>query len=317
VPEVLARLGLPEATPATVRPLPSGAYHRHAVLATPNDAWLLRACTGPQWGVPAAAQLTREHATLRALEPTGVAPRPVALLEAENGAGAPVLVEELVSGRHLDYARDMAAFGAALAQVHALTPLHLPRACARDELLTDGRACLADAHPGAEDEEAVALVRRLEAAAAAAPVAPSRLVLVHTDLNAANLLVDRGARILDWDAARLGPPEWDLAHALSPTTTHWDAASACTLDPEDCEALLEAYVAAAFDRGAAAHAVARVPALLAAVAFRALAWCLGFAAQARAEGLAVEPRLAEALQRYRRPEFVEHCLDVVGEPVAV
>ena len=317
MPEVLARLGLPEATPATVRPLPSGAYHRHAVLATPNDAWLLRTCTGPQWGVPAAAQLAREHGTLRALEPTGVAPRPVALLEGDSAGARAVLVEELVSGRHLDYARDMAALGAALAQVHALTPLHLPRACARDALLADGRAWLAAAEHAGEDDEAVALVRRLEAAAAAAPVAPTTLVLVHTDLNAANVLVDRGARILDWDAARLGPPEWDLAHALSPTTTHWDAATSCTLDPEDCEALLDAYVAAAGDRDAARRAVARVPALLAAVAFRALAWCLGFAAQARAGQLALEARLAEALERYRRPEFVEHCLDVVGEPVAV
>jgi hypothetical protein len=55
VPEVLARLGVPEATPVTVRPLATGAYHRHAVLATPGGAWMLRTCFGSEWGDAHAA----------------------------------------------------------------------------------------------------------------------------------------------------------------------------------------------------------------------------------------------------------------------
>jgi aminoglycoside phosphotransferase (APT) family kinase protein len=298
VPEVLASLGVPEATPVTVRPLATGAYHRHAVLATPGGAWLLRTCVEGEWGEAPA---------------TGVAPKPFALVGDENAA---VLVEELVAGRHLDYARDLTALGEALAQVHALAPAHVPRACPRDVLLADGRAWLRTAADAGDDRQAVALLRRLERIAATAPREPAPSVLVHTDLNAANVLVDCGARILDWEAARLGPPEWDLAHALSPTTTHWDGATACTLDLDDCGDLLDAYVAASADEDAARAAVERMPALMASVAFRALAWALGFAALARRHGRALDARIADALERYRRPAFVEHCLDVIGAPVA-
>jgi aminoglycoside phosphotransferase (APT) family kinase protein len=183
-------------------------------------------------------------------------------------------------------------------------------------LLADGRGWLRLAEEAGEDAEAIALLRRLERLAIAAPRERAPLVLVHTDLNAANVLVDSGARILDWDAARLGPAEWDLAHALSPTTTHWDGATACTLDPDDCAELLDAYVAASHDEDAARAAVARMPALLPSVAFRALAWALGFAARARHEGRPLDARIEAALERYRCPAFVEHCLDVIGTPVA-
>jgi hypothetical protein len=78
---------------------------------------------------------------------------------------------------------------------------------------------------------------------------------------------------------------------------------------------VEAYVAAADDRHAARAAALRMPALLASVGFRALAWCLGFAAQARADRRTLDPRIAESLERCRRPEHVEHCVDVVGAGV--
>jgi aminoglycoside phosphotransferase (APT) family kinase protein len=313
VPEVLASLGVPEATPVSVRLLTAGAYHRHAILAAPDGAWLLRACVDSEWGEPPAVALRRERETLLALEPTGVAPRPIALVGDDD---RPVLVEELVAGRHFDYARDLPALGEALAQVHALAPAHVPCTCPRELLPADGRAWLDAAEAAGEDAAAVALVRRLEPAAFAEARERAPHVLVHTDLNAANLLVDSGARILDWEAARLGPAEWDLAHALSPTTTHWDGATACTLDPDDCAAFLDAYVAASADPAAARAAVDRIPAMLAAVSFRALAWALGFAAVARREGRLLDARITDALERYRRPEFVEHCLDVVRAPVA-
>ncbi len=281
--------------------LAAGAYHDHHVLTIDGRPVVLRRCTGSQWGLAPAAQLAREHATLVALAPTGLAPRPLGLL-----VDPPLLLEELVEGRPFDYARDLPALGAALAQVHAHAPEHLPAVDARAELLADGAAWLARARTAGTDPEAVALLAALgERVERAGPIA-APAVLVHTDLNAGNLVAtEHGVRLLDWEAARRGPAAWDLAHALSPTTTRWDAATACALTQADRDALLDAYVAA----GGSAGAVAQVGALLEAVVFRALSWCVGMRAAPLADGT-----LADALERLTRPRAVADAITFASAP---
>ena len=283
VEAVRAALGLDG--PGALTPLAAGAYHEHVVL---DDRWVLRRCTGSQWGLAPREQLAREHATLEALAPTGLAPAPGPLV-------GDVLVEERVRGRPFHPARDLPALGRALRDVHALAPAHLPALDARAALLEDARAWLARAPAGAARD----LLRELEARVAAAPSPPAPARLVHTDLNAGNLLVDAEGRVrlLDWEAARRADPAWDLAHAVSPTTTLWDPATACEPDARQVEAFLRAYGDDAI--------AGRVGALLDAVVLRALAWCLGF------DGAAPGTALHDALSRYRDPAFVERRL---GDP---
>ncbi len=265
---------------------------------------MLRRCIDSQWGLSPQRQLAREQATLRVLAPTGVAPAPHALVCAPGG---PILVEELVEGERFSYDRDLPALGSTLARVHALTASHLPSVDAAAELLADGRAWLDRAIAAGDDADAAALVGELRGRARSP--AGALHMLVHTDLNAGNLVVTGGrCRLLDWEAARMGDPAWDLAHAVSPTTTQWDASAACVATPRQVRCMLAAYVGEAVDPAAAAATVERLPALLDAVMYRALAWVLGFAAQARSERIVLGAGLAAAVARYRDPAFVERCL---------
>lgn len=275
----------------TLTHLAAGAYHDHHVLRVEGRAVVLRRCTASQWGLAPAAQLAREHATLVALAATGVAPAPLALLD-----DPPLLLEEHVAGRPFSYASDLPALGRALVRVHALAPAHLPAVDARAELLADGAAWLARAREAGTDGEATALVARLgeRAAASAEAAGDGPPVLVHTDLNAGNLLAtDDGVRLLDWEAARRGPPGWDLAHALAPTTTRWDAGTACALTTADARSLLDAYV----DAGGDPRAATAAGALMGVVVFRALAWCLGARGERALGRRAAAPALDAALAR--------------------
>ncbi len=250
-----------------------------------GDELVLRRCLASQWGLAPADQLAREYATLRALEATGVAPRPVALELTPDG---PVLVEELVVGRAFDPRRDLAALMPALRRVHATPPpAALPALDPVAALREDGTNLLGRARAAGAPGDQLAALERL-AAALPAPFDAGAPVLVHTDLNAGNLLVapDGRVRLLDWEAARVGPAAWDLAHLLAPTTTLWDPATACRLDAAASSAALAAYGAEAVTR--------HVAALSRPIAFRALAWVVG----ARAEGLADgNPTLRAQLDR--------------------
>lgn len=284
-----AALGLDPAG-ARLSPLAAGAYHAHAVLHAGGESVVLRRCVGSQWGLRPAAQLAREYATLGALHAhaPGAGPRPLALI-------GELLVEELVRGRPFDYASDLAGLGASLAAVHAVpAPGHLPVVDAVAELGADGRAWLARAPAS---PAASLLARHGSKLLAHGPVAAA--TLCHTDVNPGNLVVtDEGrVRLLDWEAARGGDPAWDLAHALSPTTTCWTDDEPVVLGERERGVLLAAYLASGGDRAA----VARVPALHRAVAFRALAWCLGFD-----EGAA--PALTTRLRRLRDANFVSAVL---------
>ena len=293
--------------PVTLRHLAAGAYHDHHVLTVEGTDVVLRRCVGSQWGLPPAEQLAREHATLVALAPTGVAPRPLALLD-----DPPLLLEEHVGGRPFSYATDLPALARALVPVHALAPEHLPAVDPIAELLEDGGRWLALAREAGTDPEAVVLVDGLGTEAAAGPVPTAAAILVHTDLNAGNLVVegDGAVRLLDWEAARRGPAAWDLAHALSPTTTRWNAAGACTLSEDQVRAFLEAYATA----GGSPTVIAELQALLAPVVFRALAWCLGVRGEHALGRRELGGDLAESLARLTRTDAVAEAVTWAQAP---
>jgi len=302
---VLLALAIEPGADVVLRPLAAGAYHEHAVLEVQGRGLVLRRCLASQWGLSPAAQLAREWATLEALRPSEMAPAPHALVP--DAPGGPLLVEGLVPGRRFG-AEDLPALGVSLATVHALRPSHLPQVDARAELKADGAAWLDRARASGADLAVVALLGELGQRAGVCGASMGAAALVHTDLNAGNLLVadDGVCRLVDWEAARVGDPAWDLAHAISPTTTQWDAADPRILAPAQVEAFLCVYADAAGAPGAAA--VGRLPGLLDAVMFRALAWCLGFGAEARAARHQQPGELAATLARFSAPAFVERCL---------
>lgn len=304
----LVALGWPDAEPA-VAFLAQGAYHANHVLRSDGRVCVARLNVASQWGLQPAAQLAREHSTLEALAATGVAPAPLGMLDGEP----PVLLEELVEGRSFDLRRDLAALGAALAPVHttevAARAGHLPAVDALAALETDGRKWLERARAAGEDADAVALLdAHLAGLRRAIAPPPGPGVVVHTDLNPSNLVMTgERCRLLDWEAARLGDPAWDLAHAVSPTTSLWDDADPRILASEEVDAFLTAYAGAA--RRPVTEVTAATRAWLPTVAFRALAWTLGARVHAAREGRTLEAALAARLGRYRSPQLVRSALD--------
>ncbi len=250
------------------RILPRGAYHAHEAVTVEGQVLVLRRCIGSQWGLAAGAQLAREYSVLQALEHTGIAPRPVALEDE-------VLVEEFVAGRAFDPRVDLRALMPALRAVHAtVPPVGLPRVDPVSELRADGERWFARASAAGAPRGQLRALRAL-ADELPEPFDAGPAVLVHTDLNAGNLLVEPSGRVrlLDWEAARVGPAAWDLAHLFVPTTTLWDLGTACVLDAETINAALDAY--------GDPHLARQVGRLAGPVRFRALAWVVGV----RAEGL--------------------------------
>jgi aminoglycoside phosphotransferase (APT) family kinase protein len=300
-----------DAAPVRVSALEAGAYHEHLLAIAPDGREVvLRIPTGSQWGLPLAAQLDREHRTLAAVAGTGIAPAPLGLIAT---ADPPVLLEEHVTGRPFAYPADLPALGRALAAVHAVPlPAHLPRVDAATELLDDAWARLGAAPPGPAHDLLAARAAEL-APPGAAPrdllgertdpvvaVDTAHAALVHTDVHPGNLRVDprSGAvRMLDWEAARIGAPEWDLAHAVAPSTTRWDPDADAELGPTDVAALIDAYAPAAGRDPA--EVAAGVRALLGVVAVRALSWVLA----AHAEGLR-----SPSVDRLRDPAFITAAL---------
>lgn len=207
------------------------------------------------------------------LAPAEQLAREAATLRALGGvAGAPaligladdVLVEEYVAGRAFSYLSDLPALGAVVAEVHRRPAPHLPALDAVQELRADALRWLSHA-------------RRPEL------VAPLRAL---------------ARDLLDWEGARRGHPAWELAHALSPTTTLWEPRTAAILSPDRARELITAYL----DAGGLVAAVRDLPVLMDAVVLRALAWCAGVDVL---EG----SRLAEQVAPFRSPQPVANHLE--------
>lgn len=97
---------------------------------------------------------------------------------------------------------------------------------------------------------------------------------------------------------------------LSPTTTRWDAANACTLTAEQVRGFFGAYK----DAGGSPEVVADVDALMVAVVFRALAWCLGVRGEHTLGRRELARPLAEALERLTRTEAVVQAVTWAQAP---
>lgn len=152
-----------------------------------------------------ANDATHEFAALAALQGTGIAPDPVALVPL---SGADAVVYRYLPGRCWDGGVEAVAH--LLRRLHALpAPAALPVAPSTPEALAaQARGLLRQA---GEDVEPGLF-------AAVAEGTPDRSVLLHCDVVPGNLIAgDDGAlRLIDWQCPAVGDPVVDLASFLSP-----------------------------------------------------------------------------------------------------
>lgn len=267
----LAEAGLGPADPADFAPLPGGLTNR---------VWRWRRATGdvavklvrPEAATPLFPnEVSLEHAALRALAGTGLAPAPVALLPGAE----PVLV----TGFAGTGPGDPGTAGRLLARLHGLAPpAFLPhRTGGAPAILAAGEALLAGL-PGA------AALRALRPAAADLPEAPP--AFLHGDPVPANLVAGPGGPVLvDWQCPAAGDPVEDLACFLSPAMQI--AYGSGPLPPAAQAAFLAAY--------AQPRVADRLARLRPALHWRMACYCLWLVAHRPARAAAARAGLAAEL----------------------
>ncbi len=246
--------------------------------------WVARLVTGSQIGLPLDEQATYEYDALTILAASGVTPKPHHVDPAPDGLPYPVITEEYLPGRPLDYATDLAAAARCIARIHGLgvpeehhLQLHPDPA---PSILSESRQLV---EPYMEWEEASeeskkalrGAFRKIEDYLEQEELFSERdLAIVNYDLNTHNFVVDEtgGAKLLDWEKARIAPRTEDVAHFLIPTTTLWRDESAALLSGEQETEFIETYLfhSSIADRE---HFMTQLSAMRVMISLRAVSWC--------------------------------------------
>ncbi len=276
-----------------------------------------RLVTGTQMGLPLGAQALYEHAALGLVAPSGVTPKPRLVDPDPQGLPYPLILEEFLPGRPLDYATDLAPAARCVARVHELgvpsghaLQVHPDPAPA---ILEESRG-LATPYlewDGATDWSKAGLkrgFRKIEGFLEQKGLfTGDDLAIVNYDLNTHNFVVsdDGAAKLLDWEKARISPRTQDLAHFLLPTTTLWRDDTAALLSEGQEREFVEAYLehAPVADTG---RFLEQLEAMKTIVSLRAVSWC-AWALQETAQSsrpITHEETLRKS-RAYLEPEFLE------------
>jgi thiamine kinase-like enzyme len=296
--------------------LAQGEYSLNFLVREEWEDYVARLVTGTQIGLPLGEQAVYEHDALILLAPSGVTPKPYLVDPGPPGLPYPLILEEYLPGRPLDYATDLTAAARCVAAIHALgvpeshhLQTHPDPAPA---ILTESRK-LAEPYlewDGASEDSKVALRRGFEKIEEFLEqedlFTSDDLAIVNYDLNTHNFVVENGvAKLLDWEKARIAPRTQDLAHFLLPTTTLWRAASATLLSEEQEREFIEEYLehAPTNDEG---RFHTQLEAMRTIVSLRAVSWC-AWALQASAHStrpITNEETLNKS-REYLEPEFLK------------
>ncbi len=286
-----------------------------------RDSRVARLVTGTQMELPLGEQATYEYEALKLLSPSGVTPRPGFVDPEPKGLPYPLILEEYLPGRPLNYATDLRAAARCVAAIHALgvpeehhLQVHPDPAPA---ILAESRG-LAEpyfAWDDAPDKSKAALQKGFEKIQGFLKrddlFAGEDLAIVNYDLNTHNFVVEDGvAKLLDWEKARIAPRTQDLAHFLLPTTTLWRDDTATLLSREQEREFIGEYLehAPAPDTG---RFHAQLEAMRTIVSLRAVSWC-AWALQETARStrpITNEETLGKS-RRYLEPGFLRRLFEV-------
>lgn len=313
--------GLPDPYAGSVGFLARGEYSLNYLVRREADGepdLVARLVTGTQMGLPLEEQAPYEHHALELLAPSGVTPRPYHVDPSPEGLPYPLILEEYLPGRPLDYSTDLPAAARCVAIVHALGVPEGHRLRVHPDpapaILEESRG-LAEPYlswEGAPRESKQALrggFRRIEGFLEKGGLfRGDDLVIVNYDLNTHNFVVGEAggaAKLLDWEKARIAPRTQDLAHFLLPTTTLWRDASATLLSEAQEEEFVGAYLeCSAVEDGARFRH--QLEAMKTIVSLRAVSWCAWAVQETARAGrpIANEETLSRS-RRYLEPGFLE------------
>ena len=311
---------LPELTHRGVGFLARGEYSLNYLVRGEQDL-VARLVTGTQMGLPLEEQAPYEHHALELLAASSVTPRPYHVDPNPDGLPYPLILEEYLPGRPLDYSTDLPAAARCLAAVHALGVPEKHRLQVHPDpapaILEESRG-LAEPYlswDGADGESKTALRRgfaRIESFLESFLerrdlFAGGGLTIVNYDLNTHNFVVGEAggeAKLLDWEKARIAPRTQDLAHFLLPTTTLWRDETAALLSEEQEREFVKAYL----ERSPVedeSRFYEQLGAMKTIVSLRAVSWC-AWAVQetARAGRPIANEETLNRSRRYLEPDFL-------------
>ena len=302
--------------------LARGEYSLNYLVRGGGSGYVARLVTGTQIGLPLGEQAVYEFDALGLLAPSGVTPKPYYVAPDPDGLPYPLILEQYLPGRPLNYATDLPAAARCVAAIH---DLGVPdRAGEYLQIHPDPAPSILE-----ESGELAAPYLEWEDASAESKVALRRgfekveefldpenlftgddLAIVNYDLNTNNFVVENGeAKLLDWEKARVAPRTQDLAHFLLPTTTLWRDASATLLSAEQEQLFIDTYLS-----------ICRVPdidrfftqleAMRTIVSLRAVSWCAwALRETARNTRPITNEETLDKSRKFLEPEFLERLFE--------
>ena len=301
--------------------LARGEYSLNYLVRGGNSGYVARLVTGTQIGLPLREQAVYEFGALGLLVPSGVTPEPYLVDPEPSGLPYPLILEQYLPGRPLNYSTDLAPAARCVATIHNLgvpdrTGDHLQlHPDPAPSILGESRELAA---PYLEWEDASAeskaalrkgfekIEKFLEQKGL---FTEGDLAIVNYDLNTHNFVVEDGgaggeAKLLDWEKARIAPRTQDLAHFLLPTTTLWRDATATLLTEDQEREFIETYLSICqvtdTDRF---HT--QLEAMRTIVSLRAVSWCAwALRETARSTRPITNEETLNKSREYLEPEFL-------------
>lgn len=255
--------------------LAAGEYNENHLVVSDRKKYLFRINHGSQ--INQADQIRYEYTVLKAVEPSGVTPRPF-FVASDSPLGG-VMLMEFIPGRQFDFSRDLEQVPQIFAAIHglpvsqALVVQNTPIQDIADESfqlinkfpdhpMAAQKQRLLDYH-----EQILRLNQDHGTLFANEP-----LCMVNTEVNSGNFIIQESRGFLvDWEKAVVSYRYQDLAHFLIPTTTLWKSDFRFT--PEQRTNFLRAYYRLVSPDFSFEEFAFKTTLLEQTILLRALSWC--------------------------------------------
>lgn len=172
-------------------------------------------------------QIEYEYGALKALENSGVTPKPIKLYERGKFIPFGFLTMEYIEGRPLEYYRDFQVTAELLSRVHNTLIQNVDLIYAEKPFKTmyDEFVAMYSVYKswdGRNPETEKRIDKFMEIAKNSGLESEiQNPCIINTELNNRNFIIGNNSKIIDWEKPIIGECEQDLAHFLVPTTTNW------------------------------------------------------------------------------------------------
>ena len=213
--------------------LAQGEYNINYLIKDGEDKFVIRINLGSQMNLD--NQIAYEFNALETLVPSGVTPRPFLIDDSQDKLPYGMLVMEYLSGRSLEYQKDLKQAAEVFAAVHEVDTEDENKIIREEKPLTavwDECSQLIDKYLDSElaDKEIKSFLNKIrdklylekEKEADILSLLPESIV--NTEVNSGNFIINEKedeANLVDWEKPLITTPVQDLSHFMVPTTTLW------------------------------------------------------------------------------------------------